>query len=55
MGLYNDYIRCEICEEWGGGCGCLKEYEREDYEPKRAEPSGANRGLDTRLRQRDCE
>ena len=55
MGLINDYYRCPVCEEWGGGCSCLREYEREGYEPKRVEPDGTTRGFDRRLRQRDCE
>lgn len=55
MGYENDNYRCPVCEEWGGGCSCLKEYEREGYEPKRVEPDRASARVDRRLRQRDCE
>ena len=54
--MISDYYRCPVCEEWGGGCSCLKEYEVEGYEERqRDELQGTNRGVDKRLRQRDCE
>ena len=55
MGQEDDLYRCPVCTEWGRACNCLREYEREGYEPKRDEPNGTNRGASTRLRQRDCE
>ena len=55
MGLINDNYQCPVCREWGGGCGCLKEYEREGYEPERVKPDRTGARVDRRLRQRDCE
>lgn len=52
MGYENDNYQCPVCREWGGGCGCLKEYEQE---PERAESGGTSARVDRRLRQRDCE
>ena len=56
MGLENDYYRCPICEEWGNGCNCLREYEREGYqERQRDELQRVTASINKRLRRRDCE